>query len=124
MQSTFSTSKIFSLCLLQVVVFVRESENFDKMSDFYNRLIPREPSDILHSDPGGSYQVHPLSRRAELMLVDYPGLRPTVCSNISLHIQVTGSADSRVTEAKQINAQEWQVTDPEGNVVTLFTALK
>ena len=107
---------------VQLVVFVDALEKFTPMEEFYKMITGLEPfrRDITGSDV--RYSVYALSQRAELVLAHYPALSPGRPQHCALAVQVNNT--NHIPGTVAVDTDRWQVYDPEGNKVILYSVLK
>ena len=108
---------------VQLLLLVKDATKFQAMSSFYKQILPESPESA--EAPGDVlYQIFPLSRYCELMMVCYPDIDCVSTDCVSLTVQVKDENDPKLKDAKMINSQKWTTRDPEGNLVTLITIVR
>ncbi|XP_033119093.1 uncharacterized protein LOC117118586 isoform X2 [Anneissia japonica] len=107
---------------VRISLFVNNFKKFSLMEEFYTKLTAVTPfkREVNHEEI--RYCTFTLSQRSEFTLAAYPGVSPSPNPNLILYFNVR-NASSCVPGARKVTDDHWQVSDPEGNKVILFTPL-
>ncbi|XP_071948534.1 uncharacterized protein [Antedon mediterranea] len=107
---------------VRISLFVKDVKKFTKMEDFYSKVTMVKPykRELNHEEI--RYSTYTLSERSEFTLAAYPGVSPVSNPNLVLYFHVR-NVSSCIPEAQKLSEDHWQMIDPEGNKLILFTPL-
>ena len=107
---------------VQLVVFVQNESNFDRMMAFYQTILGHQFINRTVRKTHLTYCVFALSQRAELLLAYYPGIKVTSLRTSTVYVQINDV--SSVQGIIKLGADHWYTNDPEGNRVILYKTLR
>jgi hypothetical protein len=99
--------------------------NFDEMEKFYTCLTGKLPLPFDNIKEGFRYRKYSLSRKLELQLVLHPKLKSHQVQNVNLCFAIDDKSMSGIPGDRcNIGEKHWQVMDPDGNSVILYSLLR
>ncbi|XP_072046171.1 LOW QUALITY PROTEIN: uncharacterized protein [Amphiura filiformis] len=107
---------------VRLMLLVKDAANFESMEQFYCNITGVAPLRQKLCNGSIRYSTFSLSPRAEFTLVSYAGVIPETKEDIALHFQIRNT--NKAIGAQKLSEDHWQLRDPEGNVVVLFTTMK
>ncbi|KXJ29642.1 hypothetical protein AC249_AIPGENE18514 [Exaiptasia diaphana] len=110
---------------IKVTVFV--NENFEEMERFYSLITGKSPLAYNKIEEGLCLRTYSLSSKLELQLVLHPTVESHNSSNVALCFAVediTKLLSEIPGGVRNIGEDQWQLTDPDGNSVILYSLLK
>lgn len=110
---------------VRILLYV--NNNMDEMEKFYTLITGKTPLAYNKIEEGLSYRKFPLSDKLELELVLHPSLKSHTVKNTALCFMMNG-VNKMCSEipggVRNIGEGHWQVKDPQGNAVILYSLLK
>ncbi|XP_068695350.1 uncharacterized protein [Montipora foliosa] len=121
----FAVKKLSPCPGVRIIIFV--NKNMDEVERFYS-LITGKPSLAYNKiEEGLSYRKFPLSDKLELQLVSHPSVKSHPVKNSALCFMMN-DVNKMCSEipggVRNIGEGHWQVKDPEGNTLILYSLLK
>lgn len=103
------------------------NESMEQVESFYTSITKKAPLAYNKIEEGLRYRTFPLSSSLELKLVSHPSLKSHALKNVSLCFAMN-NVDNICSEfpggVRNIGDGHWQVKDPEGNSVILYSLSK
>lgn len=110
---------------IKIMLFV--NRNLEEMEKFYSFITGKSPLVVNKMKEGIKYRTYSLSKNLELQLVLHPRLKPLHSQSVSLCISIN-NIDKILPgipgDVCNVGDRHWQVTDPEGNSVLLYSVLR
>ncbi|XP_031567081.1 uncharacterized protein LOC116302031 [Actinia tenebrosa] len=107
---------------IKIMLFV--SKKFEEMETFYSFITGKSPLVVDRMEEGIRYRTYSLSRKLELQLVLHPRLKPLHSKNVNLCFSIN-NIDNILSgfsgDVCNVGESHWQVKDPEGNSVILYS---
>lgn len=107
---------------VRLLLLVKDPASFESMEQFYCNITGVAPLRQKLVNGSIRYSTFSLSSRAEFTLASYAGVIPKTKDGISLHFQIRNT--NKAIGAEKLSEDHWQLRDPEGNAVVLFTTMK
>ena len=107
---------------VRLMLLVKDPASYETMEQFYCNILGVAPLRQKLADGNIRYSTYSLSSRAEFTLTCYSGLISQISQNVALHFQIRNT--NKAIGAEKLSEDHWQLRDPEGNAVVLFTTMK
>ena len=121
----FAVKKLSPRPGVRILLFV--NTDMDEMEKFYTFITGKTSLAYNKIEEGLSYRKFPLSDKLELQLVSHPSLKSHTVKNTALCFMMD-DVNQMCSEipggVRNIGEGHWQVKDPEGNAVILYSLLK
>lgn len=121
----FAVKKLSPCPGVRILIFV--NKDMDEVEKFYSLITGKTPLAYNKIEEGLSYRKFPLSEKLELQLVSHPSLKSHPVKNTALCFMMN-DVNRMCSEipggVRNIGEGHWQVKDPEGNAVILYSLLK
>ena len=108
-------------------IMLHVNKNMEEVERFYTLITGKTPLAYNKIEEGLSYRTFPLSSTLELKLVSHPALKSHPLKSVSLCFMMN-DVNKMCSEipggVRNIGEGHWQVKDPEGNSVILYSLLK
>lgn len=121
----FAVKKLSPCPGVRIILFV--NKDMDEVERFYTLITGKTSLAYNKIEEGLSYRKFPLSDKLELQLVSHPSLKSQPVKNTALCFMMN-DVNKMCSEipggVRNIGEGHWQVKDPEGNVLILYSLLK
>lgn len=121
----FAVKKLSPCPGVRIILFV--NKDMDEVERFYSLITGKTPLAYNKIEEGLSYRKFPLSDKLELQLVCHPSLKSQPLKNTALCFMMN-DVNKMCSEipggVRNIGEGHWQVKDPEGNAIVLYSLLK
>lgn len=121
----FAVKKLSPCPGVRIILFV--NKDMDEVERFYSLITGKTPLAYNKIEEGLSYRKFPLSDKLELQLVSHPSLKSQPLKNTALCFMMN-DVNKMCSEipggVRNIGEGHWQVKDPEGNAIVLYSLLK
>lgn len=121
----FAVKKLSPCPGVRIVIFV--NRDMDEVEKFYSMITGKTSLAYNKIEEGLSYRKFPLSEKLELQLVSHPSVKSHPVKNSALCFMMN-DVNKMCSEipggVRNIGEGHWQVKDPEGNILVLYSLLK
>lgn len=110
---------------VRIILFV--NKNLDQVEAFYSLITGKKALAYNKIEEGLSSRTFPLSKQLELHLVSHPSLHSKKLHNVALCFGINdiNKLCSEIAGGiRNLGEDHWQVKDPDGNIVILYSLLK
>jgi len=121
----FAVKKLSPCPGVRILIFV--NKDMDEVERFYTLITGKTPMAYNKIEEGLTKRTFPLSNKLELQLISHPSLKSQPVKNTALCFMMN-DVNKMCSEipggVRNIGEGHWQVKDPEGNAVILYSLLK